>query len=104
MLVVGGLERVYEVGRVFRNESIDHTHNPEFTILEFYWAYADFNDLMKITEDMFSKLVYSVCGSYKLKYHPEGPDSEKEVEIDFTPPFKRIPMVQGKHNDNSFAY
>ena len=51
-LIVGGLERVYEIGKNFRNESIDQTHNPEFTACEFYWAYADYQDLMKVTEEM----------------------------------------------------
>lgn len=92
ILVVGGLDRVYEIGRQFRNEGIDLTHNPEFTTCEFYMAYADYNDLMTITENMVSGMVHSIHGTYKLKYHPDGPDG-KEVEMDFTPPFKRIPML-----------
>lgn len=60
MLVVGGIDRVYEVGRVFRNEGIDQTHNPEFTSCEFYMAYADYEDLMKITEDMLSSRDFSI--------------------------------------------
>ncbi|KAJ2953721.1 hypothetical protein O0L34_g1344 [Tuta absoluta] len=92
MLVVGGLDRVYEIGRQFRNEGIDLTHNPEFTTCEFYMAYADYHDLMTITETMISGMVKSIHGTYKIKYHPDGPDGE-EVEIDFTPPFARMPMI-----------
>lgn len=62
MLVVGGLERVYEIGKQFRNEGIDLTHNPEFTTCEFYQAYADYNDLMDMTEDMISKMVKELTG------------------------------------------
>jgi len=92
-LVVGGLDRVYEIGRQFRNEGIDLTHNPEFTTLEFYQAYADYNDLMDMCEEMVCGLVKKICGSYKIKYVPKpGMD---EVEIDFTPPFKRISMIEG---------
>lgn len=67
MLVVGGLDRVYEIGRQFRNEGIDMTHNPEFTTCEFYMAYADYNDLITITETMLSGMVKSIHGSYKVK-------------------------------------
>lgn len=92
MLVVGGLDRVYEIGRQFRNEGIDLTHNPEFTTCEFYMAYADYHDLMTITESMISGMVKSIHGTYKVKYHPDGSDGE-EIEVDFTPPFARMPMI-----------
>lgn len=94
MLVIGGLDRVYEIGRNFRNESIDLTHNPEFTACEFYAAYLDYSDLMNMTEQMLSELVKEVTGGYIISYHPHGKDG-KSVEVDFTPPFKRISMVSG---------
>src|SRR6266498_1154828 len=75
MLVVGGLDRVYEIGRQFRNESIDLTHNPEFTTCEFYMAYADMHDLMDITESLLSGMVKYITGGYEVTYHA-APDAE----------------------------
>lgn len=96
MLVVGGMDRVFEIGKQFRNEGIDPTHNPEFTTIEFYEAYADYNDLMETTEKMLSEMVLKINGSYKIEYHREGKENpDSKVEIDFTPPFKRIPMIKG---------
>lgn len=90
-LVIGGLHRVFEIGRQFRNESVDLTHNPEFTTCEFYMAFADCDDLISMTEDLLSGLVKELFGCYKVKYRKEG----KDMEIDFTPPFKRIEMMSG---------
>ena len=92
-LVVGGLERVYEIGRVFRNEGIDLTHNPEFSICEFYMAYADMYDLMDLTESLVSGLVQHVTGGLKVAYQPNGPDGET-LELDFTTPWKRFDMIE----------
>lgn len=92
MLVIGGLDRVFEIGRNFRNEGIDLTHNPEFTACEFYMAYADYNDLMNMTEDLISSMVHDIKGSYVVDYHPEGPDGPT-VPLDFTPPWPRVSLV-----------
>jgi len=81
-LIVGGFEKVYEVGKDFRNEGIDKAHNPEFTQLEFYWAFADYDDLMEFTEEMLSTVIEEIMGTIKVKFEGE--------EIDFTPPWKRI--------------
>merc|ERR1711957_825516 len=93
MLVVGGLDRVYEIGRQFRNEGIDLTHNPEFTTCEFYQAYADYYDLMDMTEEMLSGMVKDITGGYKIMFSPKP--GAADIEIDFTPPFKRVPMIGG---------
>lgn len=81
-LVVGGMDRVYEVNRNFRNEGVSTRHNPEFTMLEFYWAYADYNDLMDLTEDMFRGLAEEVCGTTVIEYEGNS--------LDFGAPFARI--------------
>merc|ERR1712112_707446 len=91
MLVVGGIDRVYEIGKQFRNEGIDMTHNPEFTTCEFYMAYADYHDLIEITEKLLSGMVKAIFGTYKVAFHPDGPEGEAK-EIDFTPPFRRLRM------------
>jgi len=93
MLVVGGLDRVYEIGRQFRNEGIDMTHNPEFSTCEFYMAYADYNDLMDMTEEMVASMVMSIHGTYKIEYHADGPGSEPVI-LDFSPPYRRVSMVE----------
>lgn len=90
-LIIGGLDRVYEIGRQFRNEGIDLTHNPEFTSCEFYMAYADYNDLMTMTEKLFSEMVKEITGGYTITIQKEP--GEEPVTIDFTPPFKRVRMV-----------
>jgi lysyl-tRNA synthetase class 2 len=86
-LLVGNLEKVYEIGRDFRNEGVSFKHNPEFTQLEFYWAYADYLQVMELTEQMVSYTAQQVLGTMKIKY--------KEHEIDLTPPWKRLEMRQG---------
>jgi lysyl-tRNA synthetase class 2 len=95
-LVVGGLDRVYEIGRVFRNEGIDLTHNPEFTICEFYMAYADMEDLMDITEAMVEGLVKYLTGGTTLTYHPDGnkgQEGARELVLDFKRSWKRYDMI-----------
>ena len=84
-LIVGGLEKVYEIGRVFRNEGVDTRHNPEFTLMELYQAYTDYYGMMDLTESMFKYLAEKVCGSYVITYNG--------IEIDFGKPFERITMV-----------
>ncbi len=83
-LIVGGLERVYEIGRVFRNEGVDTRHNPEFTLMELYQAYTDYEGMMELTESLFRYLAEKVCGSTKITYNG--------IELDFGKPFERLTM------------
>ena len=85
-LIVGGFERVYEIGRIFRNEGIDRSHNPEFTMLEFYQAYADYNDTLKLVEEMDAFVALQVKGSTTISF--------QGTEIDLTPPWPRIPLLE----------
>lgn len=89
-LVVGGLERVYEMGRQFRNEGIDLTHNPEFTTCEFYMAYADYKDVMDMTEELVSEMVKEVTGSYETVYHTM---SGEEYKVNWARPWRRVEMI-----------
>lgn len=89
-LVIGGIDRVYEIDKQFRNEGIDTTHNPEFTSLEYYQAYVDYNDLMNQTEIMISNMVKQINGSYKINYT----NLNKETfELDFEPPYRKFNMI-----------
>jgi lysyl-tRNA synthetase class 2 len=85
-LVVGGMERVFEIGRIFRNEGIDTTHNPEFTMLEAYQAFADYTDMMALVEEVIPEVVKAVTGGTRISYQGR--------EIDLTPPFRRMTMSQ----------
>src|SRR5699024_10360464 len=84
-LIVGGFEKVYEIGRVFRNEGISTRHNPEITMIELYEAYADYEDIMELTEDLIAHIAEKVLGTTKIQYN--------EQEIDLTPRWKRLHMV-----------
>ncbi len=96
-LIVGGMERVYEIGRVFRNEGLDTRHNPEFTLMELYQAYTDYNGMMDLTENMFRHIAQEVCGTTMIPY--------AEVEIDLGKPFERLPMIEAikKYTGIDFA-
>ena len=85
-LLVGGFEKVYELNRNFRNEGIDRTHNPEFTMLEFYWAYADVNQMMDFCEEMLRATVFKALGHTHVRYG--------EHDIDFAQPFQRLTMKE----------
>ncbi|MDO5563605.1 MAG: lysine--tRNA ligase [Eubacteriales bacterium] len=85
-LIVGGFEKVYEIGRVFRNEGTDTRHNPEFTLLELYQAYTDYNGMMELTESLYKRVCEKVCGSLNIKYG--------DIELDFSKPFEKMSMKE----------
>src|SRR5690606_17529576 len=91
-LLVGGLERVYEIGHDFRNEGMDRSHNPEFTMLEWYMAYADYHDVTAMAEELLAGLVRELTGGTILERHDEH---GSPVTLDFTPPFRRVQFVDG---------
>jgi lysyl-tRNA synthetase class 2 len=95
-LIVGGYERVYEIGKDFRNEGVDQEHNPEFTMIEFYMAYADYNDVMDLTEEMVAYVAQEVLGTLQITYDGN--------EIDLTPPWSRIPLRQAIKEKTGIDY
>ena len=95
-LIVGGLERVYEIGRVFRNEGIDTKHNPEFTLMELYQAYTDYHGMMELTESLFRHLAEKVCGSAVIRYG--------EREIDMAKPFRRLTMTEAIREETGIDF
>ena len=95
-LIVGGMERVYEIGRVFRNEGLDTRHNPEFTLMELYQAYTDYNGMMDLTEDMFRHVAKEVNGTPRVVYN--------DVEIDLGKPFARITMIDAVKNQTGVDF
>ena len=95
-LIVGGLERVYEIGRVFRNEGIDTKHNPEFTLMELYQAYTDYHGMMELTESLFRHLAETVCGSAVIRYG--------DHEIDMEKPFRRLTMTEAIREETGIDF
>ena len=95
-LIVGGLERVYEIGRVFRNEGLDTKHNPEFTLMELYQAYTDYHGMMELTEALFRHLAKTVCGSAVIRYG--------DREIDMEKPFRRLTMVEAIREETGIDF
>ena len=94
-LIIGGFERVYEIGKQFRNESIDASHNPEFTSIEMYQTYADYFDMIHTVEELLSSLIMSITGSYTVQYG--------SVKIDFIPPFKQLDLISSLQSLGGFT-
>lgn len=103
MLVIGGIERVYEIGKQFRNEGIDMTHNPEFTTCEFYWAYADYNDLLDITEQLIYGLVMQVNNNNPIiTYQPDK--SKPAIEVNFSRPWRRVSFIDSLEQATNVSF
>ncbi len=90
-LIVAGFNKVFEIGKNFRNEDIDVLHNPEFTMMESYEAYADYNNIMRLTEDLISEVAFEVVGTTRIPYPADNP----EVELNLSPPYRRLRLVDG---------
>jgi len=99
-LVIGGFNKVFEIGKQFRNESLDTTHNVEFTSVETYWSPADYNSMLQLCEKLVSKIVFEIHQSYKVIYTLDGTD----VELDFTPPFKRIDILEELRKKTGYPF
>ena len=95
-MIVGGIEKVFEIGRLFRNEGIDSNHNPEFTTMESYEAYADYNDVMEMVENLFARIVFNLKGTYEIPYG--------ENKLNFKPPWKRINLRQSLIEKSGIDY
>jgi lysyl-tRNA synthetase class 2 len=95
-LVIGGFNKVFEIGKQFRNESLDTTHNVEFTSVEMYWSPADYNNMLSLCEKLVSQIVFRVFGSFKVNY--------QGTELDFTPPFKRIDILEALRIKTGYAF
>ena len=90
-LIIGGVSKVFEIGKIFRNEGIDRTHNPEFTMLELYGTYLDYNDMMTLTENLFAKVAKEIFGTTQIGKRRDK--SGNELEIDLKAPWKRMSMI-----------
>ena len=101
-LIVGGMERVFEIGRVFRNEGLDQRHNPEFTLMELYQAYTDYNGMMELTESMFRDLAQKVCGTTTIYYGNK--EDGTGHEIDLGKPFRRLTMVEAIREETGIDF
>jgi lysyl-tRNA synthetase class 2 len=99
-LIMGGLPKIYEMGKQFRNEGVDSTHNPEFTSIEIYQAFADYTTMMDMTENLISELVYNICGSYQIKFTTD----DITHEINFKRPFARINLIEDLQAKAGFTF
>jgi lysyl-tRNA synthetase class 2 len=99
-LIIGGFNKVFEIGKQFRNEGMDLTHNPEFTSMECYWSPADYNNMMDFCEKLISEIVFKIFNKYQVKYTVDN----KEIELDFTPPFKRVDIIEELKKKTGYSF
>lgn len=105
-LIIGGFERIYEIGKQFRNEGIDASHNPEFVSIEIYQAYADYNEMMVLVEQIFSEMALLIFGSYEFSYELANntKNTKKTINIDFTPPFQKLDFIIDLQKYGNFSF